>query len=80
MRILSVIIPNKNGEELLRKFLPKNLRRLRDESKKIGLSIEILVVDGQSTDLSRDVVHEIAGETCRFLPFHGVSSYGAQLN
>lgn len=80
MRILSVIIPNKNGEDLLRKFLPINLRRLREESSRIELGLEIIVVDGHSTDLSQAAVEELGGEGCKFVTFDGIPSYGSQLN
>jgi len=80
MRILSVIIPNKNGEDLLRKFLPINLRRLREESSRIELGLEVIVVDGHSTDLSQAAVEELGGEGCQFVTFDGIPSYGAQLN
>lgn len=54
--MISVVIPNYNGEGLLKKNLPKILELLK-ESK---LEFEIIVVDDASTDDSRSVLEPFA--------------------
>ncbi len=53
---LSIIIPNYNGEELLPKFMPSLFRALENHSGKY----EIIIVDDQSKDKSREVMQAIA--------------------
>lgn len=49
---ISVVIPNYNGEDLLRKNLPKVIEALGFFHNKIGLDGEIIIVDDASTDSS----------------------------
>ena len=48
---VSVVIPNWNGSDLLKKHLPKVISR-------IGREAEILVIDDGSTDDSREIVRQ----------------------
>jgi len=51
---ISVIIPNYNGENLLKENLPKVLDALKDYKKG---KIEIIIPNDPSTDNSKDVIH-----------------------
>lgn len=80
MRYLSVVIPNKNGEELLRRFLPENIIHIEKEAKALDLALEFIVVDGRSTDKSESVVAQLKLSNFRFINFNGTAGYGTQLN
>ena len=51
---ISIIIPNYNGEKLLRKNLPKVLEAVREHKGKV----EIIIPDDPSTDNSRKVIQK----------------------
>lgn len=55
---ISVIIPNYNGEKLLRKNIPKLLGILKDYKDKFG--IEVIIVDDCSKDGSVDYINSMA--------------------
>lgn len=52
---ISIIIPNYNGEELLKKNLPKVLDAVKDYKKE---SIEIIIPDDASEDNSQEVIND----------------------
>lgn len=55
---ISIIIPNYNGEVLLRKNIPRLLRVFETYAKKTNNIIEVIVVDDYSTDKSCAVVRD----------------------
>lgn len=56
---LSVVVPNYNGQELLKKNLPKLLESLESYSKGF---IELLITDDASTDLSTEIIEKFINE------------------
>ncbi|MBI5123516.1 glycosyltransferase family 2 protein [Candidatus Roizmanbacteria bacterium] len=55
---LSIVIPNYNGEKLLKKNLPKVLEAVKEYKKG---KIEIIIADDPSTDNSSQVIKEFTG-------------------
>lgn len=57
-RSLSIIIPNYNGENLLKKFMPSVI----DAAKHYNGELEIIIVDDRSKDNSNTILQEFAAE------------------
>lgn len=56
---ISVVIPNYNGEEILKKNIPKVVEALRTYQAKSNYAVELIINDDFSKDNSIDVLHQL---------------------
>jgi len=59
---VSIVIPNYNGERLLKKNLPQVLEAAEFYQEKTGSKIEVIIVDDGSTDFSESVISNFLAE------------------
>lgn len=67
---VSVIIPNYNGEELLKEKLDKVLTVLSYASKEVRIQIELIIIDDASTDNSIEFIESFIAKTGNTIPIY----------
>lgn len=74
--LISVIIPNYNGQQLLKKNLPRVLEVLEAYRKKSDQNYEIIVVDDFSNDDSLEILNELEKQFTKLSVYKNDKNYG----